>query len=169
MADVQGICFEPTFKLLVCKIHGNGVHPTKDAIKRHLRGHGHRCRGETLRQAISTLTSLPLNSLAAVLNSQPAIDVQPLTPPLLHLRVLQGWSCTPCTGQFLTSSLEIIQRHAASRHGRRRGQQLLWEACELQSFFSETKDRRYFRVASLPAATTSKEEQTCEHNEHDGL
>lgn len=158
MADVQGICFEPTFKLLVCKIQGNGMHPTKDAIKRHLCGQSHRCRGEKLSQSISTLTSLPLNSLAAVLNTQPAIDLQPLTPPLLHLRVLQGWSFTPCTGQFLTSSLEIIERHAASRHGRRRGQQLLWEACELQSFFSETKDRRYFRVASLPVATTSKKE-----------
>jgi hypothetical protein len=100
MADVQGICFEPTFKLLVFKRDGNGVHPTKDAIKRHLRGQGHRCGGEKLRQAISTLTSLPLNPLAAVPNTQPAIDVQLLTPPLLHLRVLQGWSRTPCTRQF---------------------------------------------------------------------
>lgn len=140
MADVQGIYFEPTFKFLVCKLHGNGVHPAKEAIIRHLRGEGHRCRGEILRQAVLTLVSLPLNSLEVVLSAQPPLDVQPITPPLLHLRVLCGWSCTPCLGQFLTTSLELVQRHAAFQHGRRRGEQPLWEACELQTIFCETKD-----------------------------
>ncbi|RFU33050.1 hypothetical protein B7463_g3289, partial [Scytalidium lignicola] len=168
MADVQ-IYFEPNFRFLICKLHGNGIHPAEEAIKRHLRGKDHRCRGERLRWAISTLTNLPLRSLEAVLNAQPAVDEQPITPPLPHLRVLPGWNCTPCAGEFLTTSLEVVQRHVALHHGRRRGEQPLWEVCELQTFFSETKDRRYFRVASLPVDTTSSEEQTYENTEPDGI
>lgn len=154
MADIQDICFEPTFKFLVCKLHGYGVHPTKEAITRHLRGEDHRCGGEALRQAISALTNLPLSSLEAMRNAQPAVDAQPVTPPLPRLRILHGWSCAPCAGHFLTKSLEVV-RHAAARHGRYGRDQPLWEACELQTFFSETKDRRYFRVATLPAVANN--------------
>lgn len=167
MADIQDLCFEPTFKFLLCKLHGYGVHPTKEAITRHLRGEGHRCGGEALRQAISTLTTIQLNSLETMRNAQPAIDAQPIAPPLSHLRVLHGWSCVPCAGHFLTKSLELVQRHAASWHGRRRRDQPLWEACELQTFFIETKNRRYFRVANQPAV--ANEEDTQEHNERDGF
>ena len=166
MANVD-ICFEPTFKLLICKRHGGGVHPTKAAVRRHLRGEGHRCGGETLRQAVSALSKLPLCSLEAVLDATPAVDTQPVAPPIRHLRVWHGWSCTVCEGRFLSTSLELLQRHAASQHGRRRGQQPLWESCKLQTFFSETKDRRYFRVASVPGAIagTSDEDHACEDEE----
>ncbi len=167
MADVQEICFEPTFKFLLCKLHGYGVHPTKEAITRHLRGKGHRCGGEALKQAISTLTTLPLSSLEMMRNAQPAIDTQPIAPPLPHLRILHGWSCAPCAGHFLSKSFELVQRHAAAWHGRRRRDQPLWEACELQTFFSETKNLRYFRVANQPAV--ANEEDTQEHNERDGF
>ena len=165
-ADMQDICLEPTFKFLVCKLHGYGVHPTKEAIRRHLRGEDHHCRGEALRQVISSLTNLPLSSLEAMRNAQPTVDAQPIVPPLSHLRVLHGWSCVPCAGHFLTTSLEVVRRHAAATHGRRRGDQPLWEACEMQTFFSETKDRRYFRVAILPAAAN---EDTQEQNGREGL
>ena len=170
MADIQDIYFEPTFGLLVCKIHGSGVHPTEEAIRRHLRGDDHHCRGKSLRQAIETLTSLPLSSLEAMRIAQPAVDTQPITPPLPQLRVLHGWSCMPCAGHFLTTSLELVQRHASTKHGRRRGEQPLWKACKLQTFFSETKDRRYFRVACVPPAVTeSNEEETGEDDEIDDL
>jgi hypothetical protein len=154
MANLEEIFFEPTFKLLICKRHGSGVHPTKEAVKRHLRGEGHRCGGERLQQAVLALSKLPLPSLKAVLDATPAVDKQPVVPPIRHLRVWPGWSCTPCEGRFLSTSLELMQRHAASQHGRRRGQQPLWEACKLQTCFSETKDRRYFRVASVLGVRT---------------
>ena len=131
------------------------MHPGIQAIKRHLRGEGHRCTGETLRQAISTLTSLPVRSLQDLLSAPPAIDTQPITPPVPHLKVFNGWSCLPCRGHFLTTSLEIVQRHVATQHGRRRGDQLLWEACELQTLFSETKDRHYFRLTGRKKRFTS--------------
>ncbi len=164
---MQDICLEPTFKVLICKLHGYGVHPTKEAIRRYLRGEDHRCRGEALRQAISSLINLPLSSLEAMRNAQPTVDAQPIVPPLSHLRVLHGWSYVPCAGHFLTTSLEVVQRHAAATHGRRRGDQPLWEACEMQTFFSETKDRRYFRVAISPAA--ANEENLQEQNGREGL
>lgn len=151
MACSEGICFEPRFQFLVCKIHGSGVHPTREAIKRHLRGNGHCCKGLRLKQAVSTLTGLPLKSLQEVLNGQPALETQPITPPILHLKVLQGWNCVPCEGRTLTISLEIIQRHSALVHGRQRGDPPMWTQCQLQTFFSETKDRRYFRVRYNPA------------------
>lgn len=167
MADIQDICFEPNFKFLLCKLHGYGVRPTKAAITRHLRGEGHRCGGEALRQAISTLTTLPLSSLETMRNAQPAVDAQPMATPLPHLRILHGWSCVPCAGHFLTKSLEVVQRHAAAWHGRRRRDQALWEACELQTFFSETKNRRYFRVAIQP--TVANEENARVQTERDGF
>ena len=167
MADMQDICLEPTFKFLLCKLHGYGVHPTKEAITRHLRGEYHHCRGEALKQVISSLTNLSLSSLEAMRDAQPTVDAQPVVPPLAHLRVLHGWNCVPCAGNFLTASLEIVQRHAAATHGRRRRDQPLWEACKMQTFFSETKDRRYFRVANLPATTS--EEDIQEQNGREGL
>ncbi|KFZ25251.1 hypothetical protein V502_00265 [Pseudogymnoascus sp. VKM F-4520 (FW-2644)] len=57
-----------------------------------------------------------------------------------------------------------MQRHAAIQHGRRRGEQPLWEACELQTIFCETKDRRYFRVASSHVGMTGDGEQTYKHD-----
>lgn len=151
MACSEGICFEPRFQFLICKLHGSGVHPAGEAIKRHLRGDGHYCKGLRLRQAVSTLTSLPLRSLQEVLNNQPALESQPITPPILHLKVLQGWTCVPCEGRTLTISLEVIQRHSALVHGRQRGDPPMWTQCQIQTFFSETKDRRYFRVRYKPA------------------
>lgn len=150
MACSEGICFEPRFQFLICKIHGSGVHPTREAIKRHLRGDGHYCKGPRLRQAVSTLTSLPLKSLQEALNNQPALETQPMTPPILHLKVLKGWNCVPCEGRTLTISLEIVQRHSALVHGRQRGDPPTWTQCQLQTFFCETKDRRYFRVRYRP-------------------
>jgi hypothetical protein len=150
MVCSEGICFEPRFQFLICKVHGSGVHPTMEGIKRHLRGDGHHCKGQRLRQAVSTLTSLPLRSLQEVLNNQPALESQPMTPPILHLKVLEGWTCVPCEGRTLTISLEIIQRHSAQVHGRQRGDPPMWTQCLLQTFFSETKDRRYFRVRYSP-------------------
>lgn len=146
----EEICFEPKFRFLICKIHGSGVHPTRQAIKRHLRGDGHYCKGLRLRQAVSALTGLPLRSLQEVINDQPALETQPITPPILYLKVLQGWNCVPCEGRTLTISLEIIQRHSALVHGRQRGDPPMWTQCQLQTFFSETKDRRYFRVGYKP-------------------
>lgn len=150
MACTDGICFEPKYRILICKIHGSGVHPAREAIKRHLRGDGHHCKGLRLRQAVSALTTLPLRSLQEVLNDQPALETQPITPPILHLKVLHGWNCVPCEGRTLTISLEVIQRHSALVHGRRRGDPPMWSQCQIQTFFSETKDRRYFRVRYKP-------------------
>lgn len=160
---MEDVHFDSILKLLVCKVHGSGIHPTKEGIKRHLRSEGHRCKGETLRQAISTLTNLPLGSLAAMRDSQPAVDAQPVAPPIPHLRVLHGWNCIYCEGDFLTTSRELVQRHASAKHERRRGEPSIWEACKLQTFFSETKHRRYFRVMSLPDAygpSTEEEDHT---------
>lgn len=149
MANLDEIYFEPTFKFLICKRHGSGVHPTKQAVKRHLRSEDHRCGGETLKQAILALSKLSLRSLKDTLEATPAVEIQPISPPIRHLKVWNGWNCTACRGYFLSTSLELLQRHAASQHGRRRGEQPLWEACKLQTFFSETRDRRYFQVASV--------------------
>lgn len=144
----EDIVYHPLLKLLICKLHGNGLHPTVDAIKRHLRGQRHRSRGQALTRVLHAMAKLPLASLPELYDFQ-ATEVaanDQITLPIQYLKVLDGWACSSCEGAFMTTSLEIVQRHAAAVHGRKRGGRNLWDACLLQTFFIETKDRRYFRV-----------------------
>jgi hypothetical protein len=57
MDSVEGICFEPGFAFWVGKVHETGVHPTAEAIKRHVRGKGNSCKGDVLREAVAALTA----------------------------------------------------------------------------------------------------------------
>lgn len=43
MANISGLRFEAYPGLLVCEIHGTGVHPDVEPMKRHLRNRGHHC------------------------------------------------------------------------------------------------------------------------------
>ncbi|KAI4844030.1 hypothetical protein E4T44_06427, partial [Aureobasidium sp. EXF-8845] len=64
----------------------------------------------------------------------------------------QGWNCIACEGEFLTTSLELIGRHVSKAHSKKASSHSeahpLWEACKLQTVFSMSGDRRYFRVES---------------------
>lgn len=160
MACEQGIHFDPKLRLLVCQVHGFGVHPAPQAITRHLRGEGHRCRSKALKHALLALISLPLRSLDEVKEQYPPVDTQPISPPISHLRILSGWMCLLCNGHYLTTSNELVHRHAATKHGRRRGDAPLWTTCRLQTFFLETKDRRYFRVRNSQISDPSSVKQT---------
>ena len=46
MANIPGLRSEADPGLIVCEIHGTGVHPDVEAIKRHLRGKEHCCKGK---------------------------------------------------------------------------------------------------------------------------
>lgn len=150
MADIQGLFFEPRFGLLVCKVHRQGVHAEEDSIRRHLRGKGHYCKGRVLRDAVLTLRQLPLKSRQSLRDAHPLIDSQPIAP-IPYLTISSGWSCRLCSGEFLTTSSELQDRHVAAVHQRRARshceEQPLWTTCELQTFFLITGDRQYFRVA----------------------
>ena len=144
----EELYYDLKFKLLVCQLHGNGLHPNNEAIKRHLRGPGHRSRGKALVQVLHAIAQLPLASLDELREAQSANfgTANVCTQPIPYLKIVSGWACALCGGRFLTTSLELVQRHAAAVHGRRRDDPALWEKCQLQTLFSETKDRRYFRV-----------------------
>lgn len=156
MDDAGDFYFEPNYRFLICKLHGNGVYPTKDAIKRHLRGEGHRCRGQALKEALSVLTALPLNSLEEIRSGR--LSTQLVLPPLPYLKILSGWRCILCADAFLTTSLEIVKRHAAANHNHRHRRTSIWEVCQLQTFFSETSERRYLQVSGMGAGATTNPE-----------
>lgn len=151
MADIQGVCFEPTLGILICKSHGYGVRPEREAIKRHLRGERHFCKGKVLREAVEALVQLPLTRRKDLHSSHPAISQQPVLP-ISHLTLWPGWTCRMCGGEELTTSEELRDRHIAKVHSLRPSSHSkkdpLWESCTLQTLFSMTGDRRYFRVVT---------------------
>jgi hypothetical protein len=155
MADIQGVCFEPTLGILICKLHGSGVRPEKEAIKRHLRGERHFCKGKILQEAVEALAQLPLTPRRDLHSSHPTTSQQPV-PSVPYLTLWPGWDCRMCSGEDLTTSRELRDRHIAKvyslRPSRHSEENPLWESCTLQTFFSMTGDRRYFRV--LPPTNT---------------
>ena len=150
MADIQGLVYESRFGLVVCKIHGTAIHPEAKSLQRHLRGQNHHCKGPVLKRAVDAILQLPLKSKEELRDACPAICEQPVQK-VANLAVLQGWNCQMCRGHFLTTSQELCERHMSKTHGQRsRSRSTQWEKCLLQTFFSMTSDRQYFRIAEEP-------------------
>jgi hypothetical protein len=149
MTDLQGLHFELNLRLLICKVHGTALHPEQEAIKRHLRGEGHFCKGRLLKETVSALGQLALQSKQALVNWHSHLAAQPINA-IPHLTVYPGWSCIQCSGAELTMSEEVRDRHVAKVHKQRPSnhsdRKPLWEACDLQTLFIKTGDRHYFRV-----------------------
>lgn len=153
MANIQNIRFDADLQLLICVTHRTGIHPSKEALLRHLRGPGHHCKGATLKEAVAALCDLPLKSVPELNAGHPPIDAQPIEP-INSLAISPGWSCRQCGGHFLTTSAEIRDRHVSAQHQQRASSHSahcpLWDVCTLQTLFSMTGERRYFRVAGIP-------------------
>ena len=115
MAGVEGITFEPRFGLLVCRVHGCGVHPDVGVIKRHLRGKRYFYKGIKLREAVAVLLALPLKSRRALEDRQSPIATQPI-PAIPHLNISSRWNYPFCDGRTLTTSEELRDRHASKAH-----------------------------------------------------
>ena len=149
MAGTEGIHFDPTHGVLICSVHGTGIHPEVDGIRRHLRGDRHFCKGAVLKEAVNALTQLPLKSRQELRLAQPSVASQPV-PAIPHLTIHRGWSCRLCNGSALTTSEVLRNRHAPKMHHLRPSShnedQPLWDSCELQTLFAMTGDVRYFRV-----------------------
>ena len=148
MTSIEGVVLAAGFGLLICNVHGIGLHPNQQSIERHLRGTGHFCKGATLKKAVSALCELPLAS-EATLAVSPTVQSQPI-PQVPHLTVRSGWACLLCKDSFLTTSEQLRDRHVAKLHQERASGQVkrrnLWVSCHLQTFFPKTGERRYFRV-----------------------
>ena len=156
MAVEEVLHYETNLQLLICKVHGFGVHPDRQAIIRHLRGPGHELKGLLLRKVLSGVEQLPLRKLDSLLNGAPSYPGNEVVDTIPNLAVLEGWTCLPCNGLYLTTSAELIRKHAVARHGYKRSDRPVWERAELQTLFRETKVRRYFRVTkSSYGATTA--------------
>ena len=153
MAGTEGIHFDSTRCVLICSVHGSGVHPEIESIKRHLRGKDHFCKGAVLKEAVNALTQLPLKSRQELRLTHPSVASQPV-PAIPHLTISRGWSCCPCNGSALTTSEVLRNRHAAQVHHLRPNShnedEPLWESCQLQTIFAMTGDVQYFRVYSSP-------------------
>lgn len=133
---------DEALKCLICKTHGYAVHPTTTAIVRHLRGQGHWESGARLKNILSWCMRKPLCSDPSRLWS----STQFLRPPP-YLQQLDGYGCDLCCeqSQYLTTSLELMQKHVVKRH-RRSLQPAPWQRCKLLTLFKETKHRHYRRA-----------------------
>lgn len=151
MSDIEGLYFVESLGLLVCKVHGTGIHPDVEAIRRHLRGKDHFCEGKTLKEAVNTLGKLSLSSRAELLDKHPVVATQPI-PAIPHLTVHDGWCCSFFQGSELTTSGSISDRHARTGHKLKPSghsvESPYWRACKLQTLFSMTGDVRCFQVST---------------------
>lgn len=140
MTDCAVFHFDATLKCLICKIHGYAVHPTTNSITRHLRSKDHWVKGARLKYILERCMELPLSPDPNRLWIQS-------NPPHIprYLRILDGYVCELCLEPFLTTSLELMQRHVARQH-RQNVAQRPWQVCKLQTLFEETKNRHYRRL-----------------------
>ena len=140
---------------------------------------GHFCKGRLLKETVSALIQLLLQSKQALLDWHSHLPAQPIYA-IPHLAVHPGWSCIQCSGAELTTSEEVRDRHVAKVHKQRPSshsdRQPLWEACELQTLFIKTGDRQYFRVipksvlpgdADLPSSNHGDIQQSRDRDERE--
>jgi hypothetical protein len=148
MTDVDGIFLQADLGVLICKVHGTGIHPNASAIARHFRLGDHCIKGRPLKEAVLALSHLPLRSVSDV-KAHPPVDRQPVQA-VPYVKIVQGWSCVACQGDFLTTSLELVRRHVSKTHGLKASshseERPLWETCKIQTIFSMNGDSKYFRV-----------------------
>ena len=148
MTDVDGVYFEADLGVLICKVHGTGIHPKASAIVRHFRSGDHCIKGRPLKEAVLALSHLPLRSVSDV-KAHPPVDRQPVQA-VPYVKIVQGWSCLACRGDFLTTSLELVERHVSKTYGLKASshseERPLWEICKIQTIFSMKGDLKYFRV-----------------------
>ena len=145
---MEELYFEPTLRLLICKVHGYGVHPEAQAIIRHLRGEGHRFRGTKLKDVVVEVLRLPLASTEELSVTHLPLSGKPSALAIPHLQLLAGFQCSRVDCTFLTTSFELIQRHVRKCQAEGSQPLVLWEPCYLQTIFQETKFRRYFIVSN---------------------
>jgi hypothetical protein len=60
MTDVDGVYFEADPRVLICKIYSTGIYLKASAIIRHFRLDNHYIKGKPLKEAVATLSHLPL-------------------------------------------------------------------------------------------------------------
>jgi hypothetical protein len=77
MTDVDGIFLQADLGVLICKVHGTGIHPNASAIARHFRLGDHCIKGRPLKEAVLALSHLPLRSVSDV-KAHPPVDRQPV-------------------------------------------------------------------------------------------
>ena len=139
----EDLIYYGPLRAIICRLHGIVINSADTAIKRHLRSKGHRSRGQKLTDVLHKLSGLSIADVKEIHRLQLK---ESSSKPVPHIRIQDGWKCTLCDDEFLTTSLELVQRHAGTVHGRERLGPIYWTAVKLQTLFSETKDRRYFVV-----------------------
>lgn len=135
--------------MLLCAEGKSCIHPGDKAIERHLRKHG--AKGSDLQALIHKLSEQAVLPAAAPRTQWPTQAIKGLA---LH----SGFQCIlGCSEAYIT--LEKVKVHIAEQHAqaqREAGDALLWQPCDMQTFYSDNQHRRYFPVhaaASGPAGS----------------
>jgi hypothetical protein len=167
------LAYNALHQVVICRRCQTCIGPAQASITQHLRAEPHRLRGLALKAQRAYTDSLALRTLAELQSQKPAN--QGLL--LRDLRAYGGYYCLLCplAAAFLTTYLPQMQRHMSSHKRKAKEHDALaplWQACQLQTYFTAKGRISYFMVveeaeASLgpaiatgaAAATTAATEQ----------
>ena len=143
--------YNPAHGVVVCRTCGTCIGAQPRAQERHLRSQPHQLCGETLKAVLGQLSGYVLRSDEELRANKPVASVG--CPAIEHLAVYEGWRCVQGC-EFATRSLREMRRHAAT-HGVRKAMHHsssnpLWQACQLQTYFTAGGRIDYFVVVVVP-------------------
>ncbi|KAH6708552.1 hypothetical protein EV126DRAFT_304737, partial [Verticillium dahliae] len=134
--------------VILCRTCEYALRPDEKALDRHLRGRPHQDLDGGRRRALVRL-------LASHDARRPGEHPERWpTEAIPGLRTHDGFRCLRCEsgGAFLTRDLPGMHRHISKQHQEKpsahkmKQRPVPWEACKLQTFFSEPGAIRYFVV-----------------------
>ena len=145
----------PRWGVLLCTTCGYCLQPRPEAWVPHLRQQPHCLRGGQLKSLGELFGSYALTAPEDVEvpgswggDAAGPVPTPAPAPAIRGMRVLDGWQCLTCGGG-LTRNVVTMRRHVSKDHGQKprdHGNQPLWQACQLQTFFTEKRLIRYFVV-----------------------
>jgi hypothetical protein len=127
-----------------------------------LRSTPHRLTGEALRAAIALLQSYQLRTVEQLRQSKPQPNDQCLA--LTHLAYYKGLRYLQPACGFGTRHISKIRAHVAAQHKIKAAayceSQLLWQECQLQTYFIGKGCIDYFAVVGRAGARIEAEAET---------
>ena len=152
--------YNATHQVVVCQACQSGILPGARSQERHLRAQRHRLSGAVLQATLQQLRGYELRTVDQLRQAtrQPGYSC----PTLPHLASYAGLRCLQDQCSFKTRHIAAIKIHVAARHQIKATDhgpgRPLWQACQIQTYFTAKGCIDYFEVTG-PAATGPSQSQ----------
>jgi hypothetical protein len=147
--------YDPVHQVIICQACQSCVVPGARSQERHLRAPPHRLVGEALRATLQQLRGYQLRTVEELKQSKPQLGDS--CPALPYLATYQGLRCLQVQCGFKTRQATAIQKHVVTAHQIKAAshcaRQPLWQACQLQTYFTSGGRIDYFEVTGPAAAS----------------